>query len=92
MRSKRLVLFLAIFLGFVSLSMMRILVTFHIKAGLCIACGQCVTRCPVGAISVDPVNYKAIVDPELCVRCGACARICPTGAARPVFVEPQFSR
>ena len=39
----------------------------------CIACGNCVERCPVKAIALDEI---AIVDRDLCLGCGLCASIC----------------
>lgn len=57
----------------------------------CIACGTCVERCPMGAISLEET---ANVDPKLCIGCGVCANICPENAIRllegmrTVFVPP----
>jgi electron transport complex protein RnfB len=39
----------------------------------CIACGNCVERCPVKAITLDEI---AAVDRDLCLGCGLCASIC----------------
>ena len=44
---------------------------------LCVACGTCVERCPVKAISVEEV---AIVDRNLCLGCGLCVSVCPEEA------------
>ena len=43
----------------------------------CTACGTCVERCPVKAITVDDV---AAVDRERCLGCGLCAGECPVEA------------
>ena len=43
----------------------------------CTACGECVERCPVGAISVDDI---AVVDGDRCLGCGLCAGTCPAEA------------
>jgi MinD superfamily P-loop ATPase len=43
----------------------------------CVGCGECVSVCPVDAISM--VGGKARVD-EDCTGCGACIRVCPEGA------------
>jgi ferredoxin len=52
---------------------------------LCSNCGQCVTVCPVGAISKE--NPKA-TDKEKCIACTACIANCPTGAR--AFHTPGF--
>ncbi len=43
----------------------------------CIACGTCISECPVGAISEGDI-YK--IDPNVCIDCGTCADVCPQGA------------
>jgi Pyruvate/2-oxoacid:ferredoxin oxidoreductase delta subunit len=59
---------------------------------LCIACGNCVERCPVKAITMEDV---AIVDRNLCLGCGLCASVCQEEAIslrlREDAVEP-FNR
>ncbi len=46
---------------------------------ICINCGACVKRCPVGAIPAeDP--YKP--DTDKCISCMACIAVCPRGARR----------
>lgn len=43
---------------------------------LCIDCGACVEKCPVGALSIDAggkVNYDA----DKCVECDTCIKLCP---------------
>ena len=41
----------------------------------CERCGECVKRCPFGALSLG--EDKAQVDGEKCMLCGYCARACP---------------
>lgn len=48
-----------------------------VDAGSCIACGDCVERCPMEAIAMDEV---AAVDRALCIGCGLCATACPSEA------------
>lgn len=43
----------------------------------CIACGACISECPVEAISEGEI-YS--IDASKCTDCGACADVCPTGA------------
>lgn len=51
----------------------------HINSELCIACGQCIDRCPVDAIHLE--DY-AVVDDDLCLGCGLCVSICPESAIK----------
>ena len=44
---------------------------------ICISCGTCVERCPVGAIEMDDI---AVVSREKCLGCGLCATACPEEA------------
>jgi ferredoxin len=40
----------------------------------CVACGNCIPICPMGAISIDPVRNRAFVNPDECVECYTCYR------------------
>jgi ferredoxin len=40
----------------------------------CVACGNCLPICPMGAIHVDPMIGRAVIDAEQCVECYACYR------------------
>lgn len=40
----------------------------------CIACGTCVTVCPVDCISEGDIY---VIDPDACIDCGACEADCP---------------
>lgn len=42
----------------------------------CVACGCCVKKCPLGAISV-PKGISAKIDESKCIGCGKCAKACP---------------
>ncbi len=48
--------------------------------GECIACGVCMSECPVDAISEGDGIYE--IDENACIDCGACAGACPTGAPK----------
>ena len=43
----------------------------------CIACGNCIERCPVEAITLEDF---AIVNRDQCLGCGLCASVCPEDA------------
>jgi ferredoxin len=40
----------------------------------CVACGNCVPICPMGAIHIDPTIARAVVNADACVECYACYR------------------
>jgi uncharacterized Fe-S center protein len=44
----------------------------------CVACGQCVRRCPEKAILLK--NRKAVIDKKRCIGCGQCVAACNYGA------------
>jgi len=46
----------------------------------CIACGACLSECPLEAISEGDIYT---IDPELCTDCGACVDVCPSEAIQP---------
>ncbi|ACJ16445.1 3'-phosphoadenosine 5'-phosphosulfate reductase [Thermococcus onnurineus NA1] len=47
------------------------------RAYECVGCGVCVGKCPEGALSIDPVSKKIMVNPELCIHCRECMDVCP---------------
>jgi ferredoxin len=53
----------------------------YIDQDACIGCGECVSLCPMGAISLDETSS---IDPDECAECGVCSRsrICPADAIR----------
>jgi len=46
----------------------------------CVLCEQCVSACPVMAISIPKGSDKAEIDKGTCVKCGYCMTICPVDA------------
>jgi ferredoxin len=59
-----------------------------VDADLCTACGLCVERCPMDAITLDAV---AAVAPQRCIGCGLCAAACPVAAVR-LAAKPEPER
>ena len=49
-----------------------------VDAQACIGCGDCVERCPFGALSL--LEDTSTVDRARCVGCGLCASVCPVDA------------
>jgi len=49
-----------------------------VNADKCLACGQCIRICPVGAASF--VNKKAAFDVSKCIRCYCCHEMCTYNA------------
>lgn len=63
----------------------------------CIACGLCIKRCPMDAISerkkeADKKHGKSFVTRDLCIGCGVCVIKCPVDAIvmEPVSEEEWF--
>jgi formate hydrogenlyase subunit 6/NADH:ubiquinone oxidoreductase subunit I len=55
----------------------------------CKACGKCVKRCPMDALSLEPHPKAAnkagkisTLNPERCIGCGVCAYGCPTASLK----------
>lgn len=44
----------------------------RIDSGKCVACGNCLAVCPVGAIFIHPASGRATVELDECVECYAC--------------------
>jgi len=59
------------------------------KPEKCVACGQCVRRCPAGAIAVK--NKKAVIDYDVCIGCGQCVAACNYGAMNVQWGESRES-
>ena len=53
----------------------------YIDKDSCIGCGECLSLCPMGAISLDETSS---IDPDACAECGVCSRsrVCPVDAIR----------
>lgn len=53
----------------------------------CVACGNCVPVCPMGAIHIDPEIGRAVVNQDECVECFACYRGMSKEHLSPVMVR-----
>ena len=47
-----------------------------VDQAICVACGCCVTVCPMAAIEIVR-GVRAQVDASRCVGCGKCVKECP---------------
>lgn len=43
----------------------------------CLGCGDCVSVCAFGALSLDADTGLPVIDPERCTACGMCVGACP---------------
>jgi thioredoxin reductase (NADPH) len=57
----------------------------EIDVSACNACGDCVAKCPTGAVGMV-AGKAALVKPEECRYCTDCEAICPVRAIRCPFV------
>lgn len=53
----------------------------------CVACGNCIPVCPMGAIYIDPAIDRARIDDDACVECGTCYRGMSTEDLNPSLVR-----
>ncbi|MHB8191621.1 MAG: FAD-dependent oxidoreductase [Ferrimicrobium sp.] len=67
-------------------------VSVTVFADRCAGCQECVIRCPVEALSMDPERWIAVADSSACVGCRQCVRSCPFSAIvveGPMLVAPR---
>jgi ferredoxin len=53
----------------------------------CVACGNCLPVCPMGAIYIDPASNRARINADECVECFTCYRGMSKEHLNPVFVR-----
>lgn len=53
----------------------------------CVACGNCIAVCPMGAIYVDTEVNRAVINDDACVECGACFRGMSTETLNPSLIR-----
>jgi len=53
----------------------------------CVACGNCVAVCPMGAIYIEPTINRARINDDACVECGACYRGMSTENLNPILIR-----
>src|SRR5262245_47635672 len=53
----------------------------------CVACGNCVSVCPMGAIYIDSAIHRATVNQDECVECYTCFRGMSTEHLNPTMVR-----
>jgi len=58
-----------------------------INQNKCVACGNCVAICPMGAIYVDQTKNRARINDDACVECGTCYRGMSTEDLNPAMVR-----
>jgi Ni,Fe-hydrogenase III small subunit/formate hydrogenlyase subunit 6/NADH:ubiquinone oxidoreductase subunit I len=52
----------------------------EINSSSCTWCGECVQRCPAGAIVLDKTEQKIGINLDECIFCSLCEEVCPAGA------------
>ncbi len=55
------------------------LIKYRIEPNICIACGKCISACPVDAITGEK-KKPHVIDIGKCIKCAACKEICPVDA------------
>lgn len=68
---------------FPQIGLTKLMITHHhIDKDICIQCGTCVKKCPVGAVNLQAKT----VDSKRCIACIGCVNNCPTQAMKMNFM------
>lgn len=59
----------------------------RIDPSKCVACGNCVPICPMGAIAIAPALNRAVIESDACVECFTCYRGMSKEHLSPTFVR-----
>jgi electron transport complex protein RnfB len=54
----------------------------EVSSAACAQCGTCVSRCQVGAVTLDDRSGAAQINLSRCIGCGLCVPSCPAAAIR----------
>jgi ferredoxin len=70
-------------------TLFREIPSYYIDPEKCRACGICLRRCPVEAITGGK-NQIHVIDQEKCIKCGTCFEVCPPrfGAVQKLSGKP----
>jgi len=55
----------------------------------CVHCGTCVSRCQVGAVTLNGPSGEAKINLSRCIGCGLCVPTCPSEAVRLKKKDPE---
>lgn len=61
--------------------------TMRISRARCVACGNCIPVCPVGAIALDSDIQRAVIQEDSCVECFTCYRGLSTEYLNPALTR-----
>jgi len=61
----------------------------EVSPAACSQCGTCVSRCQVGAVSLDGPSGEARINQGRCIGCGLCVPTCPSEAVRLIRKESE---